>query len=238
MQSEPQTPPAVLLKAISFGWSKALPPLLLIPELRIERNQHIFLYGPSGCGKSSLLNIMAGISLPQAGIVEILGERITELSPSQRDQFRAQHLGIIFQQFNLIPYLSVLDNLLLRADFSKSDKTVLNKKEKEIQAQELLANLGLCRVEQKARYLSVGQQQRVAIARALLNRPDIIIADEPTSALDAESRDGFMNLLFTGAQQFNTTIIMVSHDRTLEPYFSRSIDMRKFSPNIAMGRTL
>lgn len=211
--------PAILLKNVKFGWHDR--PLLNIGDFRVERGEHLFIYGSSGSGKTSLLNLLVGINIPQQGDVQILGQPLTSLSQRQRDKFRAQHMGIIFQQFNLITYLSVLDNLLLRAEFANKNK--LNAKQ---QAIELLSYLGLSELQhQKAQYLSVGQQQRVAIARALINSPDIIIADEPTSALDSDNRDAFIELLFASARAVNATVVFVSHDKTLSRFFSRSLDM-------------
>jgi len=213
--------PAIFLQNVKFSWHKTNPPLLNIDNLCIEKNERVFLYGPSGSGKSTLLNILSGINTSQQGKVEILGQALTELSARKRDQFRAQHMGIIFQQFNLIPYLSVLDNLLLKAEFSKQPKQEAKQK-----AQELISSLGLNELtHRKAQHLSVGQQQRVAVARALINAPEIIIADEPTSALDTDNRDTFMDLLFKSAETSRSTIVFVSHDKSLSHFFDRSLDI-------------
>ena len=230
MQPQQNSPPAVLFNSVRFGWSAHQPPLLNIPSLCIEQAQHVFLYGPSGSGKSSLLNLIAGINLPTSGSIEVLGTDLGALSNRQRDAFRAQHLGIIFQQFNLIPYLNLLDNLLLRAEFTPSANAA-DANNTRLQALELLDRLGLSpQLTQPAQALSVGQQQRVAVARALLGGPKIIIADEPTSALDAENKHSFMDLLLSSAQQFNSTIIFVSHDTALQSYFNRTIDILAFNP--------
>lgn len=219
------TLPAISLHNLKFGWNTSEVPLLDIENLQVARNEHVFLYGPSGSGKSSLLNILSGINVPQQGTVEILGQSLTALSSRKRDQFRAQRMGIIFQQFNLISYLSVLDNLLLRAEFSKQSKYQAKQK-----AQELISSLGLSKLaDKKAQYLSVGQQQRVAVARALINSPEIIIADEPTSALDSDNRDAFIDLLFKSAASANSTIVFVSHDKSLSHFFNRSLDIRSLS---------
>ncbi len=220
--------PAVLLKDVRFSWHAGSAPLLVIDSLRIERGEQVFLYGPSGSGKSSLLNLLAGINTPGSGDVSMLGVSLNKLSQRQRDKFRAKHMGIIFQQFNLIPYLTVLDNLLLRADFSNQNKTAALQ-----QASALLASLGMSELlHTKAQHLSVGQQQRVAVARALVHSPDIIIADEPTSALDSDNRDAFIALLFEHASAVNATVIFVSHDKSLSPFFSRSIDMAILSNSV------
>jgi len=217
--------PAIFLRDVKFSWNKSDMPLLAINDLHVVNGEHIFLYGPSGSGKSTLLNILSGINVPQYGTVEIFGQSLTTLSPRKRDQFRAQHMGIIFQQFNLIPYLSVLDNLLLRAHFS-----ALSKQDAKQKAHELIVALGLINFShKKAQHLSVGQQQRVAVARALINSPKIIIADEPTSALDSDNRDVFIELLFKNAEVCGSTIIFVSHDKSLSHFFTRSVDITSFS---------
>lgn len=217
--------PVISLRNVKFSWNKSASPLLDIEQLQIARGEHIFLYGPSGSGKSSLLNLLSGINVPQSGCIDILGKSLPALSSRQRDRFRAKHLGIIFQKFNLIPYLSVMDNLMLRAEFSTQQK-----KQAKLKAEELIDCLGLNElVHKKAQYLSVGQQQRVAVARALINSPDIIIADEPTSALDSENRDLFIDLLFKNAEAVNSTLVFVSHDRSLSHFFARSLSISDLS---------
>lgn len=212
--------PALSLQNIVYRWPGEAP-ILHIDHLTIERAEQVFLYGPSGSGKTTLLNIMAGICQPQQGEVFVLGKALNTFSPRMRDRFRAQHIGIIFQQFNLIPYLSVLDNLLLRGEFLSAKPAKLR-----AQAQDLLQQLNLQHyTTHYARQLSVGQQQRVAVARALLGAPQLIIADEPTSALDAENRADFLQLLFTSAQQSGASIVFVSHDKSLSSMFSKSLDI-------------
>lgn len=220
MSSRNNAAPALTLKHIVYSWP-GQPPIVQIDHLNIARGEQVFLYGPSGSGKTTLLNIMAGICLPQQGEVLVLGNALSTFSPRQRDRFRAQHIGIIFQQFNLIPYLTVLDNLLLRGEFLSAEPTKIRK-----QAQELLQRLGLQHyTSHYARQLSVGQQQRVAVARALLGAPQLIIADEPTSALDADNRESFLQLLFASAKQLEASIIFVSHDKSLSHGFSKSLDI-------------
>lgn len=223
-----QVTPVVSLRDLAFSWSRSTPPLLVIPHLNIAAGERVFLYGPSGSGKTTLLNLLAGISIPQAGKLQVLQQDLTLMSQRQRDKFRAHHIGIIFQQFNLIPYLNVLDNVLLGAHFAGIASSSMNQR-----ARQLLDDLGLARelFQRPARRLSVGQQQRVAVARALVAQPEILIADEPTSALDSDSRDAFMQLLLKSATEAGCTIIFVSHDKSLQPYFSRSIDIRRLLTN-------
>jgi putative ABC transport system ATP-binding protein len=215
--------PAIVLRDLEFAWSRREVPLLRIPQLQVARGERVFLYGPSGSGKTSLLNLLAGVSSPRKGQITLLGQDLLAMSQRQRDRFRARHIGVIFQQFNLIPYLSVLDNVLLAAHFARLPEGAPER------AQRLLNALGLepGLAQRPARQLSVGQQQRVAVARALVARPEILLADEPSSALDSDSRDSFMQLLLETAGHNQCAVVFVSHDRSLTPYFSRALDMRE-----------
>lgn len=216
--------PTICLSDLGFRWNKNSPVILDIASLIINKGEKIFIYGPSGSGKTSLLNVLAGISEPQIGKVNLLGINLDEISARERDQFRADNIGVIFQQFNLLPYLSVLDNVLLRAQFS-NNKSAHNLNQ---QAKQLLKSIGMSAYEStRASLLSVGQQQRVAIARALLGSPQIIIADEPTSALDEDTRDEFIHLLMSHCEATKTTLVFVSHDRQLQCHFDRVIDIRE-----------
>src|SRR5690606_13748258 len=165
---------------------------------------------------STLLNLLAGILLPNSGTIEILGQRLNALSARRRDKWRARHIGVVFQQFNLIPYFSAVDNIRLAAHFARTANATGR-------AKELLQALGIDENlhYQSASQLSIGQQQRVAIARALINQPELLIVDEPTSALDTQNRDAFMTLLLEQAQRNNTALIFVSHDLSLADSFSR-----------------
>lgn len=219
----------VKLENVSFRWKPALPPTLEIPSLHIHAKEHLFIKGPSGCGKSTLLGLLTGINQAQQGEVSILGQDINQLSPRQRDKFRADHIGYIFQQFNLLPYLSVTDNVTLPCQFSSIRKQNVTQGNNELKAtaETLLQRLKLpeALMNKPVTELSIGQQQRVAAARALMGQPQIIIADEPTSALDHDNREAFIELLLEQANQANSTLIFVSHDPTLEKLFTRSIDL-------------
>lgn len=183
-----------------------------IKQWTLADGESVFLQGSSGSGKSTLLNLIAGILTPQEGSITIAGTDITQLSNAQRDIFRAQHLGIVFQQFNLVPYLSVLENVLIAGYFAKNTQADLRER-----AFELCENLSLTKdlLKQEARYLSIGQQQRVAIARALLNRPKLLLVDEPTSALDVDATSRFMNLLKQEQTANQCAMVFVSHDPSL-----------------------
>lgn len=225
---------AISMQSVQFSWKGNTSAGLDIEQLQIARGEKIFLYGPSGSGKTTLLNILAGVIAPTRGEIHLLGKDITRLNSRQRDQFRAQHLGIIFQQFNLIPYLNVTENLLLRMAFLPAEKRRLATTQMPL----LLERLQLTAVLTTAAYqLSVGQQQRVALVRALLGSPEIIIADEPTSALDSELREEFMRVLFEALGE-NTSLLLVSHDRQLLPHFDRVLNIQQFvrRPELAPAR--
>ena len=216
------------LEEIEFRWRPADPPVLSIPRLSIAAGEKVFLQGPSGSGKTSLLSLLGGIVQPQRGRIQILDQDLFELSAAGRDRFRADHMGIIFQVFNLVPYLSLVDNVGLPCLFSRRRHTKACERHgsvKEIAAALLAAldvplnSLSGVAVSE----LSAGQQQRVAVARALIGNPEIIIADEPTSALDEGNASLFLDLLFQQVSQRGSTLIFVSHDVRLASHFDRSL---------------
>jgi len=219
---------AIQINALQFRWRRNLPEVLNIREMNVTCGERIFIHGPSGSGKSTLLSLLAGVNLPTAGEVQVLGRSLGTLSGPQRDHFRSNHIGFIFQLFNLIPYLSVLENVTLPCRFSRLRKNkVLNSNATlEDEALRLLKHLDMANEELIHRpitELSVGQQQRVATARALIGAPEIIIADEPTSALDSDMRQAFLQLLFQECEATRSTLLFVSHDRQLEPLFEHQI---------------
>lgn len=210
------------LKDVQFQYESASHKTLDIPSLKIEKGEKVFLYGPSGSGKSTLLEILAGVLTAQKGTVKILGKNLSQMKNHERDQFRAGHLGYVFQSFNLIPYLSVEENIQLPLSLSPLRRQRLTDVEKE--TDHLCTSLGIASFRQRrVTELSVGQQQRVAVARALLGSPELILADEPTSSLDFDHREKFIQLLFRVCEEKGTTVLFVSHDRTLEKLFTRSI---------------
>lgn len=221
------------LANVVFCWESGKP-VLDIPELVVHRAQKVFIHGPSGSGKTTLLGMLGGVLTPDAGQVGVLGTDLTTLSPVQRDHFRARHIGFIFQMFNLIPYLSVLDNVTLPLSFADERlQTVQRCGLTPVQeAKRLLAHLGLddpSLLERSVTGLSISQQQRVASARALIGSPQLIIADEPTSALDADSRRAFIRLLFNECEAAGSTVLFVSHDRSLESLFDHSVSLREIN---------
>jgi len=223
---ESQSTSVLDVKDLSFAWPAASF-RIQITDLHVRSNEHWMLEGPSGSGKSTLLQLLGGVLLPQGGDVRILGESWSALSAARRDMCRADHVGFIFQQFNLVPYLSALENVLLPCRFSAPRRQVAESGGGLVdEARRLLAALGLGAKDlqfRRAGRLSVGQQQRVAAARALIGRPALVLADEPTSALDADNRDAFLELLFSEARSANTAIVLVSHDANLRPHFERHL---------------
>ena len=228
---------AIDIRDLAFRWRDSAPLILDLPELRVGRGESVFIKGASGSGKSTLLSLIGGVMSPQAGDVHVLGQRLGELGESRRDSFRADHIGFIFQMFNLIPYLPVLDNLLLPCRFSRRRKRNIEMRGTDFraEAERLLTHLDLSPglLQQPVTELSVGQQQRVAAARALIGNPELVIADEPTSSLDADRRERFLQLLLKECGEQNSTLIFVSHDSTLEPQFERSIELADINRAIA-----
>lgn len=204
---------------------------LRVPEFSMQAGDTVFLEGDSGSGKTTLLNLMAGVLLPQSGKVCLMGQNLGALSASQCDSMRVDHIGFLFQQFNLLSYLSVLDNVTLPCKFSKRRKRNALKHGVSVNqaAESLLAALGMGKyLDQAVSTLSVGQQQRVAAARALIGQPDLIIADEPTSALDAGHQAQFVQLLLGQAAQQNTAVLLVSHNPDLARHCARRQRMEQW----------
>lgn len=216
---------ALSLKDVLFRWSKRGAPCLDIPALEIAEGERVFLYGPSGSGKSTLLSLIAGVLVPEKGELHSIGRDLMAMPDAQKDRHRADHIGFIFQLFNLIPYLSALDNIVLPCRFSalRRDKITGEGRKPEDEARRLSERLKLDAetLQRPATALSVGQQQRVAAARALIGRPELVIADEPTSALDAEAQQAFVDLLLSECGASGTALLFVSHDVRLAGHFDR-----------------
>lgn len=222
--------PVVELSDIEFTYPSSSQPTLKLPSLTAARGEKLFIHGPSGCGKTTLLEILAGVLVPQKGRATLLGTDLVQASPPARDRFRAAHVGYIFQSFNLIPYLNVDENISLPLHLSQARRAKVPAGDEKKEIHRLCANLGVESLLGKpVAELSVGQQQRVAAARALLGSPEIVLADEPTSALDYDHREKFVKLLFDVAAAANTTILFVSHDRTLEKLFDRTVSLAELN---------
>lgn len=221
--------PLVAAANLAFRWPGRDGGALSLPSFALARGEHLFVSGPSGSGKTTLLSLLAGVVAPNRGTIRVAGTDLTALAPARRDRFRADHLGIIFQQLNLLPYLSVLDNVLLPCRFSARRKARANEQSGGAAgaAGMLLERLDMPASlwRRPAAQLSVGQQQRVAAARALLGRPALILADEPTSALDAARQAAFMALLQRECRASGAGLVMVSHDDRLASGFDRRFTM-------------
>ncbi|MDB5777238.1 MAG: methionine transporter ATP-binding protein [Herbaspirillum sp.] len=219
--------PAIVLENIRFSWPGQTAATLQLADFSVGRQDQVFMSGPSGSGKSTLLALIGGIVLPQTGRVHLLGQDMRALSASGRDRFRVDHIGFIFQQFNLIPYLSMLDNVLLPCQFSAYRRQRALKQGHTLRAAAaaLLGSLDLAPTlwDRPATQLSIGQQQRVAAARALIGRPEIIVADEPTSALDADRQQGFLDLMQRECAQAEASLLFVSHDQRLAQRFTHRV---------------
>ncbi len=229
--------PIIDLNNIHFRYSEKAGDVLQVVNLQVYKGQHLFIQGPSGSGKTTLLNLITGINQPYAGSVQILNESLQDLSSIRCDQFRVDYLGIIFQQFNLLPYLSVVENVQLPCWFSarRSRKAGISAAEIKQTAVRLLDELSLPDnlLDQPANALSVGQQQRVAVARALIGQPEIVIADEPTSSLDSNNRERFLELLFMEADKQKSTLVFVSHDTHIAKHFSQAIDLAEINESLS-----
>ncbi len=217
------------IQNLIFQWPGRQGFRLSIPKFQVERGERVFLQGASGSGKSTLLSLLGGVLVPQQGQLHVLDTDLTALTSSTRDRFRVDHVGLLFQQFNLVPYLSVRENVLLPCRFSqrRRERALEAADTLEQSADRLLSQLGLdlTLARQPVTALSVGQQQRVAAARALMGHPELIIADEPTSALDADRQAEFLDVLLGRCNNEDVTLIFVSHDQRLAHHFNRSVNL-------------
>jgi putative ABC transport system ATP-binding protein len=217
----------VALQDVVFRWRPVLPPCLDIVGFRVAAGERVFVHGPSGSGKSTLLSLIGGVTVPQRGQVSVLGADMVRLSGAARDRFRADHLGFVFQLFNLIPYLSALENILLSCRFSAPRRAAAEAAGGSVrdEARRLARQLDLAPelLDRPAAELSVGQQQRVAAARALIGGPRLVIADEPTSALDADRERAFLDLLLAECAGRGAAVLLVSHHVRLADRFDRAV---------------
>ncbi len=222
--------PVLDIQELRYRWRGASADALFIPQLQLAAGRSLFLHGPSGCGKSTLLGLLAGVLVASAGRVSLMGQDWATLGGAARDARRARHVGVIFQQFNLLPYLSVLDNVLLPCRFSAA-RAARCAPTPLAAARQLLQQVSLPEAAwaRPAAMLSVGQQQRVAAARALIGRPELVIADEPTSALDAALRDDFMALLLGECRASGATLVFVSHDERLAVQFDEQLSLPRLN---------
>ena len=220
--------PALALADVRFSWRRRGSFSLAVNRFALARGERVLMIGPSGSGKSTLLNLICGVVEPESGEVAVLGTDLAGMAGAARDRFRAAHFGIVFQMFNLLPYLSAVDNVLLPLGFSPARRERAGAGDRT--ARLLLERLNVAAIaDQPAAELSVGQQQRVAAARALIGSPEIVIADEPTSALDRDSQDAFLGLLFAEVDRAGASLLMVSHDPDLRPRFDRVVALTEIA---------
>ena len=222
--------PVISVEDVRFAWSVGGPDVISVDRFEVYRAERLFVEGPSGSGKSTLLSLLGGVAQPRAGRVTILGTDVGRLRGGRRDRFRADHIGFVFQLFNLVPYLSILDNVILPCRFSQRRMQCARERDGSVTsaAKRLLEHLQLGAADllcRRVTELSIGQQQRVAVARALIGSPEIIIADEPTSALDEGTRERFLDLLFCECTRTETTLLFVSHDSRLGARFDRRVPL-------------
>ncbi|GAB5377201.1 MAG: ABC transporter ATP-binding protein [Acuticoccus sp.] len=219
--------PAIALRDIVFAYPGRSGFALRCPAFEVAPGERVLLLGPSGSGKSTLLSLICGILAPTAGTVAVAGTDLGAMRAGARDRFRAEHIGIVFQMFNLLPYATALDNILLALAFAPRRRRRVGGAART-EALRIAGALGLDQslvASAPAGRLSVGQQQRVAVARALIGAPDLVIADEPTSALDAAAQAAFLDILAAQTDAAGATLLMVSHDERLASRFDRVVSL-------------
>ena len=215
----------ILVNALEFYYHKGRFSLN-VAELIVEKREKVAIIGPSGSGKTTLLNLIAGIFTPNAGMIRVGDVLINDLNDSRRRDFRITHMGFVFQDFELLDYLNVLDNILHPYRITgalKLDKSV--KRRAALLAEEM--GIG-DKLKRKANDLSQGEKQRAAICRALLPQPELVLADEATGNLDPDNKNRIMDLLFRSIEDHGATLLAVTHDHELLKRFDRVIDFRDF----------
>ena len=202
--------------------------VLDVPQLALAAGEQVALRGASGTGKTTLLHVIAGIVRPNAGSVRVAGEDVARLDEAARDAWRAQHVGYVFQTFNLLQGFSALENVALASMFAGPAKVE--------RARELLERVGLAgRLDYLPRKLSIGQQQRVAVARALVNSPQLVLADEPTGNLDRANAEAALALLRETCRESGAALLVVSHDERVVERFERVLDLAELNRAAALG---
>ena len=231
---------AVRLESVRFGYGRG-PDILHIDRFSVAQGESVFLNGASGSGKTTLLSLLSGVLQPRTGSVQVLGRDLAKLSASARDTLRGERMGYIFQGFNLIPYLSVEENILLPCRVHPQRAARVKAPTLRAEAARLAHRLDIhAHLDAPVTQLSVGQQQRVAIARAVIGSPQLLIADEPTSSLDADRRDAFLQLLLeviaeSRADGTPASLLFVSHDRALASHFDRTVALGEINAALPTG---
>ena len=226
--------PTVEIDRVRFVWRPGQRDVLDVARFEVAAGERVFIEGPSGSGKSTLFSLLGGVLSPREGTVRLLGVGLSDMPARRRDRFRADHIGFVFQMFNLVPYLSMIDNVTLPCRFSRRrrERASARSGAPEAEARRLLARLGLDQDDLFARAvtdLSIGQQQRVAAARALIGGPELIIADEPTSALDEGTRERFLELLSAQCDEAGASLLFASHDTRLGVLFDRRVSIAELN---------
>lgn len=218
-------PPVIEVQDLDFSYAEG-DFVLRIPRLAIERGSTVAMVGPSGCGKTTLLNLVAGITLPRGGVVTTNDVEISAMTDQARRDFRIRNIGLVFQEFELLEYLNVLDNILLPYRINSAlDLTMLVRD----RARELAQEVGVAdKLDRPPDKLSQGEKQRVAVCRALLTEPVLLLADEPTGNLDPGNKGRVMDILFDYAKRSGATLVTITHDLDLMDRFSRVVDFRQF----------
>ena len=219
------TPPLIQIRDVSRRYHRGVDEVHALEHvsLAIPAGHFVGFMGPSGSGKSTLLNLVSGIDRPSEGEIVVAGQRLNDLSEDELARWRARHVGLIFQFFNLIPVLSARDNVALPLLLTSLDKA-----ERVRRAETALRVVGLeDRLDHYPRTLSGGEQQRVAIARAIVTDPDLIVADEPTGDLDARNAEAILDLLRQLRQHFGKTVVMVTHDPKAAQHARRMLHLEK-----------
>ncbi len=199
---------------------------LLIPALHVSPGEKIAVIGPSGSGKTTLLNLVAGILIPRHGRVDCAGVEVSSLEDRQRRDFRISTIGFVFQDFELLDYLDVLDNILHPYRITSALRLTNEVRQR---ARELAQQLGIGdKLHRRIDHLSQGEKQRVAICRALLPSPRLVLADEATGNLDPRNKDHILELLFRSVETHDATLLAVTHDHELLPHFDRVVDFSDF----------
>ena len=217
---------ALEINDLLFEWKNKKDFSLKIKKLNIQTKKKIIIFGKSGSGKSTLLNLISGILSPIKGKLTVNNVQINKLPQKKKDEFRANNIGVIFQQFNIIDYISPIQNILLPCYFTrfkKESKSYFYKRTFDL-AQKLDINESIL-LQNNSKELSVGQKQRIAILRAIVNKPFLILADEATSALDEKNKKDFLELLFSICNEEKITLLMASHDTTLKKKFDTFINL-------------
>jgi putative ABC transport system ATP-binding protein len=213
----------IRIEQLRFGYRNG-DDVLRLEEFVVEPQSNALVVGPSGCGKTTLLHLIAGLLVPGGGRVVVDGTDLAQLSPSARDRFRGRHIGIVLQQFHLLPTLTAMQNLLVA-------RTIAGLPAERTAAHSMLSALGVdASANAYPHELSIGQQQRVAIARALVNRPKLLLADEPTSNLDDEACNAVADLLLGTASQQGAALLIATHDSRLKSRIPRQLVLPRRAP--------